>query len=270
LTISTSIRRSSSHNSNDAVSNWNVNGTEVVGREYKFHHLKLPHLVGSQNYYCGIYRNCFWHQNADQVLIHCPLNPVAKTKDIRATFEVFNVSLRVNDIPLVSFICPERIIPHGSFWTIENDIDGEPYIQIDLEKRYRMLNWKSLFGELNNSSSVTDNNQRETHLDEKKSKVLQRLLDANKGLSKITGLPPETISDIMNNEDVLNEIIRDPRPVRGLSADDEMTMSAPTREESIINLLENKGIKESLEKLTSSEGFPDRENDAIDSSWKEV
>ncbi len=182
---------------------------EVVQRDYKYQHLKLPFLSGSENYYCGACGDCFWHQNADQVLVHIPVNSELKG-GVRAVFEIHNVSLYINDSVQIFLNCPERIIPHGSFWTIEKDVSGGNYIQLDLEKRYRMLNWRSLF-----SDSVSNNEMLQ--VDSRKSKVIEKLYSANRGLSKLTGLSPESVIDIVENSNMLDTILADPEPITCLS-----------------------------------------------------
>merc|ERR1719223_25866 len=98
---------------------------------------------------------------------------------------------------MIEFECLERIIPDGSFWVFETDQNDQRYIQLDLEKRFRMINWKSLFGEA-----------IEEDLEQigKRSEMFEKLFAANKGMSKLTGTPAEGMEDMMSNEDIVKMV----------------------------------------------------------------
>ena len=120
---------------------------EQIYREYPFANVSLPILPDCNNYYSGKFEDFFWHQNADQVLVYMPIGDDVSKRDIEAKFDALRVSIDIKGENFVKFDCLERIIPDGSFWVIEEDKSGKRYIQLDLEKRFRMINWKSLFGE---------------------------------------------------------------------------------------------------------------------------
>jgi hypothetical protein len=130
-------------------------------------------------------------------------------------FEARSVNVKVKGEEVIEFQCLERIIPDGSFWVFEEDQDGKKYLQLDLEKRFRMINWKSLFGE-----PV----QEDLDEVEKRSDMLKKLFAANKGMGKITGKEPESMDDMMSNEELVKMISRkiypDPEITETLEDDD--------------------------------------------------
>ena len=145
---------------------------EEIYRDYPFEHTALPLLPDCNNYYSGKFGEYFWHQNADQVYVYIPIDEDVTRKDIDATFEARKVVVKIKGKDEISFQCLERIIPDGSFWVIEVDKDGKRYIQLDLEKRFRMINWKSLFGEPR---------EEEAQALEDRAQMLDKLFAANKG-----------------------------------------------------------------------------------------
>lgn len=148
-----------------------ISKSEEIFREYPYEYTALPLLPDCNNYYSGSFGEYFWHQNADQVYVYLPINEDVSKNDIQVSFEARKVAVSINGNEEISFQCLERIIPDGSFWIVEVDKDGKRYIQLDLEKRYRMINWKCLFGE----PTVEETQAME------KSQMLEKLFSANKG-----------------------------------------------------------------------------------------
>jgi hypothetical protein len=172
--------------------------SEEIFSSYPFDDVKLPILNDCNNYYSGKFGEYFWHQNADQIYVYIPItNDILKTS-ISVKFEAKSVAVSLNDEELVSFECLERIIPDGSFWIIESDDKNNRYIQLDLEKRFRMINWKNLFGQ------PTKESKKELEGD--RAKLLDKLFSANKGMSKLTGKPAESMDDMLSNENLMRMI----------------------------------------------------------------
>jgi hypothetical protein len=119
----------------ESISNENDVMKEEIFRKYPFDDYKLPVLSDCNNYYSGKYNDSFWHQNADQVLVYIPVDQNINIKDISVRFEAKSVDLKIEDSLIIHLDFMERIIPDGSFWTIEFSKDGKKYIQFDLEKR---------------------------------------------------------------------------------------------------------------------------------------
>ncbi|RYH26739.1 hypothetical protein EON65_14010 [archaeon] len=174
---------------------------EETYRKYPFADLGLPLLLDHNNYYSGKFQDSFWHQNADQVLVFIPLDDSVSKSEIKANFEATKLSISVKGETIVAVRCFERIIPDGSFWIIEEDKNGQRYIQLDLEKRYRMLNWRAFFGP---PPAIND----DPVAAQSRSKLLESLMSANKGLSKLTGVPAETMDEMMKNPDFLDVVTR--------------------------------------------------------------
>ena len=117
----------------------------------------IPILGDCNNYYSGAYEGRFWHQNADQVYVFIPVSQALKKGDIDVRFEARVVHVNVKGMDSFAFPCSERIIPDGSFWVLEEDSkNGDKFLMLDLEKRYRMINWKSLFGAAQESELEAD------------------------------------------------------------------------------------------------------------------
>lgn len=172
---------------------------EEIFRVYPFTEKSLPVLPDCNNYYSGKFEEFFWHQNADQVYVYIPISDEISKNDVSASFEAKKVSVSVKGKQVIEFECLERIIPDGSFWVIEKDgKDEKKFIQLDLEKRFRMINWKSLFG--------AASKEVEEDLESRRSKMLEKLFSANKGISKLTGAEPESIDEMEQNE-ILNAMI---------------------------------------------------------------
>jgi len=154
----------------------------------------LPVLPDCNNYYSGKFEEYFWHQNSDQVYVYIPIDDDVTKADVKAKFEAKQVTVTIKGEEVIQFECLERIIPDGSFWVIETDKkEGKRYVQLDLEKRFRMINWKGLFGEAQ-EEQVDDSAKR--------SQMLEKLFAANKGISKLTGASPESIDEMMSNPDL--------------------------------------------------------------------
>ena len=168
---------------------------EEIYRVFPYGDKQLPILPDCDNYYSGSYKDYFWHQNADNVYVAIPIADNVGKKQIEVNFQATSVTIYISDKELVHFKAEERLIPDGSFWFIEEDKEGKRYLFIDIEKRFRMINWKCLFSE----------NQMEEDAEEidKKSAMLEKLFAANKGMSKLMGgIEPESMQDMMSNGDL--------------------------------------------------------------------
>jgi hypothetical protein len=176
---------------------------ETIYRQYPFEHNaasnELPILRDCNNYYSGEFGKCFWHQNADNVYVYFPLDDLVSKGDIKAKFEALKVTVDIKDEKFISFPCVDRIIPEGSFWVIEADKAGNRFLQLDLEKRFHMGNWNTLF----QAREKQDIQQLES-----RSKMLEKLMSANIGMSKLIGMPPETVEDMLNNPDMKEMLLR--------------------------------------------------------------
>eukprot|EP00607_Mallomonas_marina_P010085 CAMPEP_0182419390 /NCGR_PEP_ID=MMETSP1167-20130531/3861_1 /TAXON_ID=2988 /ORGANISM="Mallomonas Sp, Strain CCMP3275" /LENGTH=270 /DNA_ID=CAMNT_0024594299 /DNA_START=260 /DNA_END=1072 /DNA_ORIENTATION=+ len=214
----------------DQIKDEQASREEVLYREYPFKNISLPVLSDCNNYYSGKYEDFFWHQNSEQIYVYIPINLEVKKGDVKVDFQARHVSVSINGEEIVYFKCLERIIPDGSFWVFESDSTGQRYIQLDMEKRFRMINWKNLFGDPP-EEDVAD-------LESRRSEMLDKLFAANKGMSQLTGAPPETLED-MSSEDLKNinsEINEDPQAVG----------------ESEMNIEDLKGFEEMSEKEFAS------------------
>jgi len=188
---------------------------EQIHREYQYEDAQLPVLPDCNNYYSGSFGDFFWHQNADQVYVFLPLEEGVTKKDIEVKFAAKSVEVLINGARVTYFECLERLIPDGSFWTVEtSDKDGKRYLQLDLEKRFRMINWKNLFGAAPDGSS-------DPEAQESRSKMLEKLFAANKGMSKLIKdqqaksgsgggdgpeLEAETMEEMLQNQDLVRMI----------------------------------------------------------------
>ena len=172
---------------------------EQISRNYPFDDYteQLPILPDCNNYYSGKYGDYTWHQNADQVFVYLPVDDTVTKRDVEIKFEALYVDIKINDESIVKFSTIERLIPDGSFWVFETDKNGQKYIQLDLEKRYRMINWKNVFSE----APVTVEGEAEN-----RRKMLESLFAANKGMSKMTGKEPEGMDEMLKNEALMKMI----------------------------------------------------------------
>jgi hypothetical protein len=109
---------------------------EIQHRGFSHVKTKLSALDDCDNYYSGQIGDISWHQNANQVLVHIPFANSASKYDIDIKFTVLNVRVSMFGSLTAEFEVFDTIIPHGSFWTIETDVGGKKYVQLDLEKRY--------------------------------------------------------------------------------------------------------------------------------------
>jgi hypothetical protein len=173
--------------------------TEQISRKYPFDDYteQLPILPDCNNYYSGKYGTYTWHQNADQVFVYIPVEDTIGKRDIEIKFEALSVKVVINDEVIAKFDTIERLIPDGSFWIFETDKNGQKYIQLDMEKRYRMINWKNLFGE---APKVVEGEA------EARREMLEKLFAANKGMSKMTGQEPESMDEMLKNENLMKMI----------------------------------------------------------------
>jgi len=170
--------------------------SEEIYRKYPYEDTLLPLLPDCNQYYSGSFGDYFWHQNADQVLVYIPVDDSVTKKDVEAVFEAKRVRVAIKGEEVISFDCLERIIPDGSFFIFEES-KGKKYLQLDLEKRFRMINWKGLFGKaVEEDVRAIDN----------RSKMLEKLFSANKGIAKLTGASPESVNEMMSNEDLVKMI----------------------------------------------------------------
>ena len=142
-------------------------GDEIISREFETD-TTLPVLPDCNNYYSGTFNGMTWHQNSDQVYVYIPIDADIRKSSIEIQFEARYVQISVDGQDDIVFACFERIIPDGSFWVIEqddNDSTGETkYIMLDLEKRFRMINWKNLFGGVSEEQEVDDETRRKEML----------------------------------------------------------------------------------------------------------
>ena len=172
---------------------------EQISRKYPFDDYteQLPILPDCNNYYSGKFGDYTWHQNADQVFVYLPVDDNIMKRDVEIKFEALSVEIKINDEDIVKFATIERLIPDGSFWVFETDKNGQKYIQLDLEKRYRMINWKNMFSEAPVTTASEADDRR---------KMLESLFAANKGMSKMTGKEAESMDEMLKNEALMKMI----------------------------------------------------------------
>lgn len=171
---------------------------EEIFRVYPYTDIDLPVLPDCNNYYSGKFGEYFWHQNNDQVYLYIPVDDDIDKYDIEAKFLAKSVSVKIKGKDEIEFECLERIIPDGSFWIFEADQKtGKKYVQLDMEKRFRMINWKSLFG-----VAV----EEDVSAIGKRSEMLEKLFAANKGMAKLTGTPAEGMDEMISNEDIVKMV----------------------------------------------------------------
>ena len=180
------------------VPNSSESDREQLYRKYPHASSGLPVLQDHDNYYSGTFQDIFWHQNTDNVFVFIPVDETVSRSDVNVKFEALQVQVKIAGVDVATFPTHERCIPDGSFWTFERDKEGKRYLHIDLEKRFRMINWNRMFGEGETKESA------DALL--KKSKFLEKLQNANQGMSKLSGLPAETMQELMSNEE-LNRMI---------------------------------------------------------------
>lgn len=209
---------------NEQTARESVKDKEEIFRKYQYEDTLLPLLSDCNNYYSGKYNDCFWHQNADQVYVYIPINDDTINKnDIHAEFEAKSVKVFIRDKEVAAFQCLERIIPEGSFWILEKDKSNKRFIQLDLEKRYRMINWKNLFSL---TSSVDSNSSDADNLN-RKNDLLQKLLSANKGMSKLSGgaTPAQSMEEMLSDEQLINSISSQINEASSYVSDDDFNVN---------------------------------------------
>ena len=164
-------------------------GDEIISRQFETE-TTLPVLPDCNNYYSGTYNGMTWHQNSDQVYVYIPIDADIRKSSIEVKFEARYIQVSIDGQDDIVFACFERIIPDGSFWVIEqddNDSTGETkYIMLDLEKRFRMINWKNLFGGVSEEQEIDDETRRK--------EMLAKLLG-----SKAGAMLGENAENIMNS-----------------------------------------------------------------------
>lgn len=173
---------------------------ESIFRKYPFHDCELPQLADANNYYSGNYGGMIWHQNADQVMVFIPIKDESlTTSDVDVKISVTKVEIRIRNEQQYSFGLIDRVIPDGSFWTWETDKrTGQRFIQLDLEKRYRVINWKSLF--------PLSPEEIKIQQERAKSDLFQQFLAANKGIAKLTGKPSPAAEDLVRDLEFMDAI----------------------------------------------------------------
>jgi hypothetical protein len=201
-----SLRRSQSiklTSSTNTILNENVTfpKTEIMSRIYVPDDPDMPCLSDCNNYYSGKFGDLSWHQNADQVLVTLKLPKTISKSDIKVKFDTTTLDIMIPNIENVSVTLPQKIIPAGTFWTLEDHKNNNSkYLVVDMEKRYRVLNWGYLFG-----SPPT-----EKELESKRAEILEKLYAANKGLSRLSGdgagKEIETIDDMRRDEVLMSSI----------------------------------------------------------------
>eukprot|EP00981_Chlorochromonas_danica_P010239 scaffold3058_cov165-Ochromonas_danica.AAC.30 len=227
---------------------------EELFRKYPFTDKQLPILTDCDNYYSGKYGDNFWLQNNDQVYVYIPVDKSIPKNGIKVNFEAKKVTVYLRDQVFLSFDCNERIIPDGSFWLFEEDKDGQRYLQLDLEKRFRMINWKGVF-------DTPDENDPKVL--QSRAQLLERLFNANKGLSKLTGMPPETVKEMMSNPDVIDTISAEvqEKPSLSIQTPDGQVISLGTVEEGEAMSMDNLEVIPSGSKADSLVGSVAEEAD---------
>ena len=113
-----------------------IHDEEKIFRSFPNRHLHLPILSDCDNYYSGQLGDIFWHQNADNVMIHIPIDNSIRQQNIRVKLDPFYGIVEVNDDCTAKFRCFDKIIPSGSFWTLESDNNSNRFLQLELEKRF--------------------------------------------------------------------------------------------------------------------------------------
>ena len=198
--------------------------------------------------YCIVF--CATLCDSDQVLLYIPVDGHVSKKDIAAKIEVKRVSIKIKDMDAIEFDCPERIIPDGSFWTFEED-DDQKYIQLDMEKRFRMINWKGLFSQHDDLPPISN----------EQNSMLDQLYAANKGISELTGASPESIEDMMGNPDLYSMMNGDINTSPTIVDDDgtQLGMGSSEAEEDL-----ERAFRETIEETVSRDDIGDDDEDAGD------
>lgn len=174
---------------------------EEIYRTYPFHDKVLPTLRDCNNYYSGQFNSVLWHQDADQVMVYIPIANSVGKDDVKAKFSAQKVEVFVDGKLEIKFECRDKIVPDGSFWLLETDQNGERYVQLDLEKRHVLINWPTLF-------RVTKEEDAD-QITPQQTDLLQKLYEANLGMSKMTGKPAETIEDMMADPRVMESLMKE-------------------------------------------------------------
>jgi hypothetical protein len=168
-------------------------------RIYPFAHLGLQILYDNNNYYSGTYGNIFWQQNAEQVLIHYPLNDSVVKSDIECHFDYLLCEIKIANQRVFTFKPFEKVWPDGCFWTIELDKDNNRYLTIDLDKRMKFSNWRGLFRD------ISDNEFDNLDL---RSKLLMKLHHLKQqGKLEDKYLRFKSLEEMMEDEELVNLLL---------------------------------------------------------------
>jgi hypothetical protein len=226
-------------------------------RKYPYENLGLPMLADCNNYYSGDYGDFFWHQNADQLIGYYLLkdpSSISPKADIHADFQAQRIKFTVKDEVIFDVELFDKIIPDGSFWLLEKDSSGKTYVQLDLEKRFRMINWN---GFLMNKARADPKNT-----DQSKNEMLNKLFSANKGISKLTGERAETMEEMLGNEELMRRIMSEVDTKPRISAMDGSPDDEPFDMEALQKQIEgmNSFTRDDLEPLTVDTTIDDDAN----------
>jgi hypothetical protein len=105
----------------------------------------------SRRYYRGTFLrgNGSWHQTTHNVYVLIQLAPDIVSDDICVDFQtrLMNIDIRGGALRIKTF---DRLVPSGCFWTLERPpadrgSEAAAFLRLDLEKRYPLVNWQSLF-----------------------------------------------------------------------------------------------------------------------------
>lgn len=170
-------------------------------RIYPYQDIGLPVLFDVNNYYSGTFGNIFWHQNADQVLIHIPLHEYdgdnLVRRDIDSVFDHEFIKLTIKDQTILSFKPIQKIKPDGCFWSFERSSNGVRYIQLDIEKKFQYSNWKGLFAD------IPDRELEDLDL---RSQMLEKLYKLNQA---VTDGSSKTIEEMLQDPQIMDLIVNE-------------------------------------------------------------
>ena len=119
---------------------------EELFRQYPFQDKALPILSDCNNYWSGKYGDSFWLQDSDQVFVYIPIKESTKYRDISIKFDAKSIDIKIDGEDSMLINCTERLIPDGSFWSIESDKNDQRYIQLDIEKRLVIIIFALTYG----------------------------------------------------------------------------------------------------------------------------
>lgn len=174
---------------------------QIICKPYPFIHLGLPFLKDSVKYFSGKIGRLFWHQDMDHVRIFYPVDDNISKSDVNIELKYQHIKIQIQNEVILSFQSYDRFT-EGSFWHFEYDKMDQKYLFIELEKRLRYINWNGLFG------GVPEEEASLSDTPEAKMKVLEKLFQANKGLSKLSGenTRPATMEEMMDDSNLLSHV----------------------------------------------------------------